>query len=67
MSSSDIPLFILDMNVVMNVVSVLFSDVDFVLLLPNLCFSSTHEGQFQLISGCVRNLNSLSEYVFGRD
>ena len=58
-SSSDIPLSIFDIHVV----SVLLNDVD--LLLPNACFSSTHDGQFQLISGCVRNLNSLSENFLG--
>ena len=58
-STSDIPLSIFDINVV----SVLLNDVD--LMLPYACFSSTHDGQFQLISGCVRNLNSLSEYFLG--
>ena len=68
MSSSDIPLSI----VYINVVSVLLNEsyllllLLLLLLLSTVCFSSTHDGQFQLISGCVRNLNSLSEYFFGR-
>ena len=61
-SSSDIPLSIFYINVM----SVLLNESDLLLLLPTVCFSSTHDGQFQLISGCVRNLNSLSEYFFGR-
>ena len=64
MSSSDIPLSI----VYINVVSVLLNEsyLLLLLLLPTVCFSSTHDGQFQLISGCVRKLNSLSEYFVGR-